>query len=418
MTQSDALEILKLGHNVFLTGQAGSGKTYVLNKYIKYLKREKIAVAITATTGIAATHLGGITIHSWSGLGARGAMNRNDMEKLVANKRTRSRIRSTKVLIIDEISMLHAYRLDMVEQICRMAREDERPFGGLQIIVCGDFFQLPPIDEQNMPQAAFAFGSPAWNAADLKVCYIDEQHRQFDGRFLSILNAIRTNEIDQETYDVLMTRHNAKLPPEYYPTRLYTHNVDVDTINMGQLEKLEAAGREYFMHSGGRKEVVETLKRGCLAPEMLIIKPGAVVMFIKNNFENNYVNGTLGKVIRFEDNGWPVVETTNGLEIVAEPQEWKIEDQGKVFAVISQVPLRLAWAITIHKSQGMSLDSAEIDLARTFTYGMGYVALSRVRSLDGIRLLGINPMALSVDEKISEMDSIFRKLSRKAVLVR
>lgn len=413
MTQHEALDILKLGGNVYLTGQAGSGKTYVLNKYINYLRKNKTAVAVTATTGIAATHLGGTTIHSWSGLGIFGELSRNDIAKLVTNKKTQSRIKSAKTLIIDEISMLHGYRLDLVDQICKMAREDQRPFGGLQLVLCGDFFQLPPIDEQNRPLAAFAFGASSWNEANLQVCYIDEQHRQFDSKFLNILNAIRTNEVEQETYDSLMSRHKAVLAPEFFPTRLYTHNVDVDTINFGQISKLETASREYFMHTHGNNKVIEALKKGCLAPEILIVKIGAIVMFIKNNFEDGYVNGTLGKVTGFEDNGWPVVETTNGLEIVAAPVEWTIEDEGKVLGMVSQIPLRLAWAITIHKSQGMSLDSAEIDLSRSFAYGMGYVALSRVRSLEGMRLLGINPMALRVDEKVSEMDGVFRKQSKE-----
>ena len=169
------------------------------------------------------------------------------------------------------------------------------------------------------------------------------------------------------------------------------------------------------MVSRGDLELVAELKQACLAPEELILKKGAVVMFVKNNVDKGYVNGTLGVVIDFDkENNYPIVETKNG-RTIAEPEEWSIEDDDdQVLAAIVQVPLRLAWAITVHKSQGMSLDCAEIDLSKAFIEGMGYVALSRVRTLSGIKLMGLNELALKVNQEIIESDVGFRNASDEA----
>ncbi|MCK4800224.1 hypothetical protein KAS31_04570, partial [Candidatus Parcubacteria bacterium] len=171
----------------------------------------------------------------------------------------------------------------------------------------------------------------------------------------------------------------------------------------------------FYMDSNGLDMVVASLKKNCLVPEELRLKIGAVVMFVKNNFRKGYVNGTLGEIIGFDIDNLPIVRTRSGKEIVATLASWEVEQKGKVVANIEQIPLRLAWAITVHKSQGMSLDAAEIDLSRSFECGMGYVALSRVRRLDSIKLIGINQMALRVDEQVVEKDKEFKKLSEKLV---
>jgi len=416
MTQKEALDLLMMGRNIYLTGQAGSGKTYLLNIYIDFLKKNKVGVAITASTGIAATHLNGSTIHSWSAIGIKNNLTDHDLSKIAANINTRARIQAAKVLIIDEISMLHSYRLEMVNQVCRKIRQNTKPFGGLQVILCGDFFQLPPINEGGFPDSSFAFKSGAWEELDLTICYLDEQYRQLDSEFLKVLNEIRSREVSEYTFQKLSGRLNKNIQSKIKPTRLYTHNVDVDAINNFEIAKIDKPEHIYEMTSKGKKDLVAVLKKGCLAPETLIIKEGAVVMFIKNNQGRGYVNGTLGKVIGFDaDDSYPIVETYSGREIVASPTSWKFEENDSILAEINQVPLRLAWAITVHKSQGMSLEAAEIDLSKSFAYGMGYVALSRVRSLDGIRLLGINPTALMVDGEIGEIDITFRKLSNQSV---
>lgn len=416
MTQKEALELLMIGKNIYLTGQAGSGKTYLLNIYIDFLKKNKVGVAITASTGIAATHLNGSTIHSWSAIGIKNNLTSHDLSKIASNTNTRARIQAAKVLIIDEISMLHSYRLEMINQVCKQIRQDTRAFGGLQVILCGDFFQLPPINEKDYPDSSFAFKSKAWDELNLCICYLDEQHRQSDDQFLRMLNEIRSREVSEYTFQKLSTRLNKDIQSEIKPTKLYTHNVDVDAINNFELEKIDKPKHIYEMTSKGKKNLVEVLKKGCLAPETLIIKEEAIVMFIKNNPGRGYANGTLGKVIGFDiDDGYPIIKIYSGREIVASPTSWQLEENDSILAEINQVPLRLAWAITVHKSQGMSLEAAEIDLSKSFAYGMGYVALSRVRSLDGIRLLGINPTALMVDGEIGEMDITFRKLSNQWV---
>jgi ATP-dependent exoDNAse (exonuclease V) alpha subunit len=411
MTQNEALVLISMGNNVYLTGQAGSGKTFLLNKYIKFLKQHKIPVAVTASTGIAATHLNGITIHSWSGIGIKNNLSVKEINRLNLNSNKISAIQNARVLIIDEISMLHSYRLDMINTICKLARLNEKPFGGLQVILCGDFFQLPPIAEEGFEASSFAFKSAAWAELDLKICYIDEQHRQQDEEFLKVLSDIRSADLSENTYEIISSRLNEPLTDGILPTRLYCHNADVDAINNFELRKIDKPHHFFQMESSGNKELIKTLKKGCLAPEELVLKEGALVMFVKNNTAKGYTNGSLGTVTGFDDEANPIVRIYSGREIVASPASWKLDEDDKILAEISQIPLRLAWAITVHKSQGMSLDAAEIDLSKSFSYGMGYVALSRVKTLLGIRLLGINQMAFMVDEEISEKDLEFKNLS-------
>ncbi|MCX6701835.1 MAG: AAA family ATPase [Candidatus Zambryskibacteria bacterium] len=414
MTQSEALDILKTGKNVFLTGPAGSGKTHVLNSYIEYLKSHAVDVAITASTGIAATHLGGMTIHSWSGIGVRDTLTDYDIDDLMQRQYLYKRFDRTKVLIIDEVSMLHHFRLDLVEWICRQMKHNERPFGGMQIVLSGDFFQLPPVTRGDLVESEFAYKAECWKDAKLTTCYISEQHRQKDNVYLSILNQIRQNKVTTKTIELLKTRFNKDPESGKESTRLYTHNIDVDVVNKRYLDLINAEKKDYHMTSKGSRGLAETLKKNCLSPEKLELKKGARVMFTKNHTEGGYVNGTLGVVIDFNSFGDPVVETNNGMKFSVTPQSWKIEEEGKVKAEISQHPLRLAWAITVHKSQGMSLDAMEVDLSKSFVRGMGYVALSRVRSLDGMKLLGFNDMSLEIDPEVLEKDLEFQKMSETA----
>lgn len=415
MTQNEALDILKLGHNVFLTGPAGSGKTYVLNQYIAYLKNNKIPVGITASTGIAATHIGGTTIHSWSGIGIKDEITDKDLSDLVKRQYLRRRFLQTKVLIIDEISMLHSHRLDMVDKVLKKIRGNSLPFGGMQVVFCGDFFQLPPVAKKD-ENADFVVKSTIWQNMPLHICYLDEQYRQDDRSFLRVLNAIRNSEVNEDTIESLSERLQKDVEGFAKPTRLFTHNMDVDKINEEQLAKLSGEEHEYYMATRGNPRIIETLQNSCLAPQKLILKKGAHVMFVKNNYEEKYVNGTLGEVIDFDSEDRPIVRTFDGDEITVKTMSWEVKEEEIELASIAQVPLRLAWAITIHKSQGMSLDAAEVDLSRSFLPGMGYVALSRVRNLKGLKLLGINNMALVVHPEVSELDREFVKKSNEAIL--
>lgn len=402
MTQKNALDILKLGKNVFLTGAAGSGKTYVLNKYIAYLKKNAIAVAVTASTGIAATHMNGKTIHSWAHIGIKDSLSSSDLNAIFARKEFRQSIAEAKVLIIDEVSMLHHFRLDMVDAVLRKMHGNNKPFGGIQVVLCGDLFQLPPVSRGM--RAQYITNSDAWNAMDIHICYLSEQYRQDDDRLLALLNEMRSGEVSDASIEYLMARKNVEPVSDIIPTKLYTHNADVDAINDQQLAKLGTKEKTYKMTTKGDRGVGAALKKSCLAPEKLKLKTGAVVMFVQNNYAKGYVNGTLGKVISFDSDGMPVVQTLKGKIITAAMGSWRVEEGTDTVAEINQLPLRLAWAITVHKSQGMTLDAAQIDLSKSFVLGMGYVALSRVKTLDTINLLGLNSQALLVDPIVIEID--------------
>jgi ATP-dependent exoDNAse (exonuclease V) alpha subunit len=419
MTQSEALNILKLGKNVFLTGAAGSGKTFVLNKYVDYLKSHGVDVAVTASTGIAATHLSGQTIHSWSGLGVRDSIDDRDIDEMMQRPYLYKRFDRTKVIIIDEVSMLHDFRLDMIDWVCRSFKRNEKPFGGMQVIFCGDFFQLPPVSRGESVENRFAYKAESWKTAEPVVCYLSEQHRQKDDEYLKILNEIRDNKVSGKTVNLLRSRIKGELEKEeggFEKTKLFTHNIDVDIINNKYLDLVPGQTRIFSMSSRGHSPIVESLKKSCLSPESLALKVGARVMFTKNDPEGKFVNGTLGTVSGWHSFGGPAVRTFAGKMIEAKPMSWTIEDGGVIKAEVMQYPLRLAWAITVHKSQGMSLDEMEVDLSKSFVRGMGYVALSRVRTLSGVKLLGFNAMSLLVDDEILEKDIEFKEQSDLAAM--
>ncbi|WP_372814750.1 AAA family ATPase [Psychrobacter sp.] len=474
MRQSSALDILKTGQNVFLTGSAGSGKTYTLNQYIDYLRARRVPVAVTASTGIAATHMNGTTIHSWSGIGIKDELSDRDLTTLSRKQFLADRLKDTAVLVIDEISMLHAKQLNLVSQVLKHVRKNDKAFGGIQVVVAGDFFQLPPIGSKGETnREKFAFMSEAWLDAKFHICYLSEQHRQVSeaangGLDLDdILNQIRRQEVTFESIAALEATFDQNV--DIKRTRLYTHNLNVNSINDKELAALEGEMMRFTATSTGDSKLVETLKKTVRTQDDLVLKVGAKVMFIKNNTELGVSNGTMGELIGFaavkinddskdssddliedDDIGsdkdskvgndkktaksakekakkdkakikkpttqkMPVVRLNSGREVIAEPEEWIIEDEtGDVLASYEQVPLCLAWAITIHKSQGMTLDAAEIDLSRTFELGQGYVALSRLKSLAGLQLLGMNDMSLQLDPLARGADKRFLVLSEEA----
>ncbi len=435
MTQEEALTILKTGANVFLTGEPGAGKTHTINAYVDYLRAHEIEPAITASTGIAATHIGGLTIHSWSGIGIKPILTKYDIDKIASSEYVHKRVSRTKVLIIDEVSMLSPDTLSSVDAVCREIKMNPEPFGGMQVVFVGDFFQLPPImkkeevktsyDPYNQDMfseagsapssARFAYGSPAWVRARPIVCYLSEQHRQDDRTFLSLLSAIRRNEFNEDHLEYIEQRKfSPEESKEHYP-KLFSRNVNVDTVNMEMLGKIEGVPQTFAMASTGNTTLVSILTKGCLSPEVLQLKIGAQVMCTKNNPKDGYVNGTLGIIVGFaEGTKYPIIETKNNHRIIIEPSEWMVEENGKVKASIQQIPLRLAWAITVHKSQGMSMDKAVMDLSDVFEYGQGYVALSRVRNLSGLYLLGWNAQAFQVHPEVLKKDGEFHTLSEVA----
>lgn len=414
LSQATALDVLRCGVNAFLTGEPGSGKTFTTRQYLRWLRERRVPYAVTASTGIAATHLGGLTVHAWCGVGVRRVVDEALLERIREIPPVLRRVTDAKVLVIDEVSMLSAETLDAVDQCCRGLRDDPRPFGGLQVVFVGDFFQLPPVrrddDDLALPPDAvddFAFRAAAWREAKPVVCYLGEQHRQEDPRHLAMLDAIRRRAVTDETRAVIAGRCGVDARPG--AVRLYSHNADVDRINADALAQLPGETRAFAMSTKGAKGVVQALVRGCTSPESLELKRGAKVVFTRNDPQGRWVNGTLGVVAGYDvETGFPLVRDARGETLLAEPASWSYEEDGKVVAEIQQVPLRLAWALTVHKSQGMSLDAAHIDLSRAFAWGQGYVALSRVRTLEGMTLEGFNARALEVHPGVVAQDARFR----------
>lgn len=414
MNQALTLEIMLSGESVLLTGPAGAGKTYVLNQFVKLAKHDGKHVSITATTGLAATHLGGTTIHSWAGIGVSDSLPNGFAEHVAKGRR--EIIEKTDVLIIDEISMLHDFRLDMVDEVCRLVRKNpDVPFGGIQIIMSGDFFQLPPINRGDSRAGSFVVNSNVWQELDPTICYLEEQHRQDDETLIEILNAMRSGGIRRHHAEILLARTEV-YPDEFEKlTELHTVNVDVDAMNEAKLKELEVDEITYEQTTTGSESYVENLQRSVLAPKLLKLKEGALVMAVKNSPERKYVNGSIGTVVGFEPyTEYPIVEFLNGKEVSMQPDTWELRDGDKKRASITQIPLRLAWAITVHKSQGMTLDAARIDLRKAFVEGMGYVALSRVKNIANLYLTGINQMALRVSEEAQSIDGHLRDKTAQA----
>lgn len=405
MQQDKALEILLRGDSVMLTGPAGSGKSYLLAQFIKKAKKQRKKVAVTATTGLAAAHLGGQTIHSWSGIGL-GTTLHEDYVYMMSEARKKV-IRKTDVLIIDEVSMMHDYNLDMVDKAMKIIRENDEPMGGLQVIFCGDFFQLPPVMQGG--EGKFITESQVWANLNLSVCYLEEQHRTDDLRLQEILNAMRAGDMRQKHLNWLVARMRVK--PMGGITRLYTLNKDVDELNQAELSKVPGDSHYFLRTSKGKWEAIVNLQRNVLAPEILELKLGAMVMAVKNDPEGRYANGSIGHVIDFTGEGFPIVQFK--YPTVVYPDEWEIKSGDRTLASITQIPLRLAYAITVHKSQGMTLDAAELDLSNAFVEGQGYVGLSRVKNLDNLYLKGINQRALMVSREAQRIDAKLREKSRK-----
>lgn len=419
MNQEQALNILKSGSNVFLTGSAGTGKTYVINSYIKWLREHGVKVAVTASTGIAATHVNGMTIHSWSGIGIKDEISGSYLQNLKTKKYLMNGIEKTHILIVDEISMLHRNQLDAVNKVLKYLRNNLAPFGGMQVVFCGDFFQLPPVSKNNETSAErYAFMSQSWVEAKPIVCYLTEQYRQeYHDNLNTVLNKMRFGEVDEDVVEILQEAQQQD--PILDPTKLYTHNADVDTINEQEIQKIESEQHTFFATKKGNIKMLESFVKSLIVPEKLVLKKGAKVMFVKNNREMDFYNGTLGTVVGFEkdeDNQiLPKVQLSDKRKIIVGPEAWTvIDERGKILVSLEQIPLRLAWAITVHKCQGMTLEAAEVDLSKCFEYGQGYVALSRLKDLRGLKLLGFNRRALEMDPLATKADQRFRELSKIA----
>lgn len=429
--QQAVLNLIASGKNVFFTGSAGTGKSFLLASVVEQSKRMYGAesVYVTASTGIAAVAIGGTTIHSYAGIGLGKESAKELAEKVTGSQRSSNRWRLTRVLIVDEVSMLSGDLLDKLEYIARVARgKFNVPFGAIQVVLCGDFFQLPPVNPGSA--RAFCFNAECWDRV-FDVC-VELRHvfRQKDARFVKVLNEIRMGELTDEALALLTGPACGGLLRDdssgIEPTVLYARNLDVDKINMERLEALDGASSVSY-------KAVDTGEPSFLGPcqalAVLHLKIGAQVVLLKNLVpEMGLVNGSRGVVIAFDNfddaaqrgEQCPIVRfvgpTGSTIDQRLERESWKVEVGGKCVATRSQIPVKLAFALSIHKSQGMSISRLRVDLRGVFEYGQTYVALSRATSLEGLHVDSLtkasvraHPSVVEFYKKLVTMDTLSKR---------
>ena len=379
-------DLASSGENVFLTGPAGTGKSFQVERFTE----KHGDTHVTASTGVAALNVSGMTVHRWSGMllgPKRGEDFGHYFRQLSRNPRpsTRAafnRIRRCKRLVIDEISMLSGRHFAYLDHHCRQVREDDRPFGGIQVIGTGDFLQLPPVRTSPRQPYDWAFDSDAWENAGFRTVELTRIMRQDDPEFAQALSKFRRGDIDREVTRLLKPR--VVLFPSQDLTRLLTHNAQVDRWNDYCLGELPGPESVRDAEASGPQHQIDFLKKNLLTPATLRLKPGARVMFTVNRPDDGFVNGQTGVVVAVGTSS--VVVESHGKQIEAVPYRWHFDSRDPGSAWFEQLPMRLAYAMTIHKAQGLTLDEAFIDIRAAREPGQAYVALSRVRTLDGLHL--------------------------------
>lgn len=393
--QQRAFDAAQKGEHCLITGPGGTGKSYLIEK----LKQSLPRCAVVATTGIAAVNVGGLTIHSWSGMGM-AKQTAEELMQLIMYKdykeSARDNIRGCDTLIIDEISMLGAGFWQKLDQVLRAVRRDERPFGGIQLLMFGDFLQLPPVKDD------FIFTTNIWEIINPVVVELTTIHRTKDKEFAELLTRIRKGEHTRADCNTLVALGGK--PIKGQPLILHTHNANVDTYNNQELAKLSAPLCTYHATDNGSvKDALYTLQKECRSPAELKLKVGARVMGTKNT--DTFANGDCGTVTdlvqggSFEDPRISVQWDNGYHQHEIKKAEWVIEDHStrEVIASRKQFPLRLAWAVTVHKSQGMTLSSAVAYLDKCFAPGQIYVALSRLSNSENLWLPNFNPNLIRVN---------------------
>lgn len=403
--QSRILSAVLSGKNVFFTGSAGTGKSFLLRKIIAALPPD-VTIA-TASTGVAACHIGGITLHQFAGIGlGTGTMDR--CFQLASRASSASMWRKTKHLVIDEISMVDGDFFDKIEAVARHVRRTERAFGGIQLILCGDFFQLPPVSKNN-DGAKFCFQSEAWQKCVHFNYELQTVHRQKDEAFVKILNSIRIGRVTDDIVNAL--RETAKQTIErngVLATRLCSHVKEADEINEFQLNELKGETKVYTALDSD-SSMTNMLDQQLGVPGKLVLKVGAQVMLLKNiNVNSGLVNGARGVIVDFK-NDVPTVQLRSGARYDAKLEKWSIRTSSGVIVHRKQIPLKLAWAFSIHKSQGLTLDCVEMCLSRVFDAGQSYVALSRAQSLQSLRILDFNSQQVWANTAVLEFYRKFRR---------
>jgi len=423
--QEQALRLFNERENMFLTGSGGTGKTLLIKKMVELCKKEGRRVQVCALTGCAAVILNcqAKTVHSWSGIGIANGPSDIIVRKIYSHAYKKKQWKKIDVLIIDEVSMMSQKIFELLDSIGRKVRDNANlPFGGLQIVFSGDFYQLPPVvreeDKQSDPDAAaFCFESPRWKDTFPKFIELKKIFRQTDHTYTTILNQIRVGKLYKSSLDILAPHIGKVLPENFVPTILLPRRREAEMVNATELAKLTGEERRYKM-SNAEMVVAETpdsitpvqremetayLTNSIMADKEICLKKGAQVMCIINldmESPEPIVNGSQGIVVDFVG-GLPLVQFNNGARRTVGVHVWMSETYSTIG--VKQLPLIYAWAITIHKAQGVSLEMAQIDAgSNIFECGQTYVALSRVKSLEGLYLTAFNPQKIKVNKKVQE----------------
>ncbi|XP_004466702.1 ATP-dependent DNA helicase PIF1 [Dasypus novemcinctus] len=397
--QAAVLRVVLKGQSVFFTGSAGTGKSYLLKHILGSLP--PTGTVATASTGVAACHIGGTTLHAFAGIGS-GQAPLAQCVALAQRPGVRQSWLNCQRLVIDEISMVEADLFDKLEAVARAVRQQNKPFGGIQLIICGDFLQLPPVTKGSQPPQ-FCFQAKSWRRCVPVTLELTEVWRQADQTFVSLLQAVRLGRCSKEVTRQLRATAAHKVGRDgIVATRLCTHQDDVALTNQRRLQELPGEMHS-FEAMDSDPDQAQTLDAQCPASRLLQLKLGAQVMLVKNlAVSRGLVNGARGVVVGFEaeGRGLPQVRFLCGVTEIIRADRWTVQAAGGQLLSRRQLPLQLAWAISIHKSQGMSLDCVEISLGRVFASGQAYVALSRARSLQGLRVLDFDPMVVRCDPRV------------------
>ncbi|OGH96830.1 MAG: hypothetical protein A2039_06410 [Candidatus Melainabacteria bacterium GWA2_34_9] len=401
------------GENVFITGYAGTGKSYILNKLKKLFK-----IDVTSTTGLAAVNIQGQTIHSWAGVGICNKPVNVVAENILKRSKLKKQVLNCNILAIDEISMLDARTFDYIDTVLRMARDIDEPFGGIQVLLFGDFFQLPPVEKY---EKGFCFSSNCWKELNLKTVFLEKIYRQTDTKFIRSLNNIRMNSITEEDLELFYSREVKHNTYNSDILHIFSTNKEADNYNNLKFNSVKNPVHTFISEDKihKKKEVIEVDKENspktlskydlmtlemfdkyCKAPQILELKEGCKVMLLKNhNFAKGLINGSCGVVLKIEADSI-LVKFDNGIEESITKNTFEYYKEGELVSSRDQYPLRLAYGITIHKSQGMTLDKLVVDCNRIFECGQAYVALSRIKTLDGLYLRSFNPNKVVVNEEV------------------
>lgn len=412
-TYTKILTLIQNGENVFLTGFAGTGKSYILNKLKEKFKKK---LTITSTTGLAAVNVKGQTLHSWAGVG----LCKNTVSKTVEKIRSRAtqlrQIKNCKILAVDEISMLNIEAFEYVNEVLKQIKESDEPFGGIQVLFIGDFFQLPPVEKEADSIRRYCFDSPVWEDLNLKNVVLKKNYRQNEENFITALAHMRVNALDSEDIKLLNSRC---VDSDTYQTdmlHIFSTNEEANRYNTAKFNMIEEPIRIFSAEDGvyrgtklvydnfteSENYILEIFSKNCRAEKDIPLKLGAKVMLLINmDFNKGLINGACGTILGFNEKSINI-KFDNGVTASIPQHKFEYYYNDRVVAERVQYPLKLAYGITIHKSQGMTLEKLVVDCSRIFERGQAYVAMSRVKTLGGLFIKSFEPEKVMVDEHVAE----------------